>query len=251
MTSTGRAAVLRSLRSGLWLLAGCAFFIGCAEDDADEIARGRGLFATRELSSSRLNHYACTSCHTEHATAGGFIATGAPLAGVTLRPSYWGAQENDLLRSINACLRQFMGQAQPLSQDDANARAVYAYLKSLEPGDSAPVAFTVVREIAMLPRGSAARGEPLYARACLGCHGALHDGSGRISDRVPVLPDQTLAEHADYSKRDQRLVFIEKTRHGGFLGYGGDMPPFSAERLSDAEVSDLLELFEVFDDTTP
>jgi thiosulfate dehydrogenase len=36
-------------------------------------------------------------------------------------------------------------------------------------------------------------------------------------------------------------VFIEKVRHGGFLGYGGDMPPYSLEVLPDATVSDLLE----------
>jgi thiosulfate dehydrogenase len=39
----------------------------------------------------------------------------------------------------------------------------------------------------------------------------------------------------------QRLIFTEKIRHGLFLGYGGTMPPFSSQLLSDAEVSDLLE----------
>jgi len=36
-------------------------------------------------------------------------------------------------------------------------------------------------------------------------------------------------------------VFTEKIRHGLFLGYGGVMPPFSREVLSDQDVSDLLE----------
>jgi len=60
------------------------------------------------------------------------------------------------------------------------------------------------------------------------------------------LPEDTLAEHAGYSLRSQRLVFIEKIRHGLFLGYGGDMPPFSKEQLSDAEISDVLEALGVF-----
>jgi thiosulfate dehydrogenase len=35
-------------------------------------------------------------------------------------------------------------------------------------------------------------------------------------------------------------VFVEKTRHGGFLGYGGTMPPFSLNVLSDEDLADLL-----------
>jgi thiosulfate dehydrogenase len=60
---------------------------------------------------------------------------------------------------------------------------------------------------------------------------------------VPILPDDTLAAHAPpaYSPRTQRLVFIEKTRHGGFLNYGGEMPPFSLETLPDTDLSDILE----------
>jgi thiosulfate dehydrogenase len=43
----------------------------------------------------------------------------------------------------------------------------------------------------------------------------------------------------------QRLIFIEKIRHGRFLGYGGEMPPFSSELLSDADVADVLEYLSI------
>jgi thiosulfate dehydrogenase len=96
------------------------------------------------------------------------------------------------------------------------------------------VAFSVVKDLdPRLPRGDAQRGAPLYAAACASCHGSMHSGKGRLSARIPKLPEDTIAEHADYSLRDQRLVFLEKIRHGGFYGYGGDMPPFSLEALSD------------------
>ena len=36
-------------------------------------------------------------------------------------------------------------------------------------------------------------------------------------------------------------------RHGGFLGYGGEMPPFSVEKLSDAELADLIEYLGPYD----
>ena len=71
----------------------------------------------------------------------------------------------------------------------------------------------------------------------------MHTGAGQLSASIPILPDDTLAAHPPptYSPRLQRLVFIEKTRHGLFLGYGGDMPPFSLETLPDASLSDILE----------
>jgi thiosulfate dehydrogenase len=108
------------------------------------------------------------------------------------------------------------------------------------------VPFTVVQTVGPLPRGDAERGAELFERACSGCHGALGDGAGALSPRVPVLPDATLADHADYTPADVRLVFVEKVRHGGFFGYGGVMPPFSLEVLSDAELSDVLEALGAF-----
>src|SRR5262249_13594755 len=146
---------------------------------------------------------------------------------VTLRPSFWGGQENDLLRSIDDCRAQFMDVSTPLDPSDPDAEALYAYLASLEPGDAAPVAFTVVRSIADVPRGDAVSGQLVYAASCVPCHGGMHTGDGRRAPRVPVLPEDTLAAHAQFSPAAQRLVFIEKIRHGGFLGYGGNMPPYS------------------------
>ncbi len=138
----------------------------------------------------------------------------------------------------------------PLAATDPDARSLYAYLESLEPGDDRQQPFTVVTAIDALPRGDEGNGSLLYAEACQTCHGSMHSGEGRLSVRVPAIPDDTLAEpqHIDLSARVQRLVFTEKIRHGLFLGYGGVMPPFSTELLSDSEVSDLLEALGVVDD---
>jgi len=131
--------------------------------------------------------------------------------------------------------------SEPLAASDPDAVALYAYLASLQPLAPDAVPFTVVRDIEPLPRGDARGGQNVFNEACLYCHGLMHSGSGRLDERVPTLPEDTLAEHSEFSARVQRLIFIEKTRHGLFLGYGGDMPPFSLEVLSDAQVSDLLE----------
>lgn len=213
------------------------------EPHADDVARGQDLFTSRELSPSGSNLFSCATCHDLNAGQTMVRRPGAPLAGVTSRPSFWGGDENDLLRAIDDCRTEFMLANTPLDAADANADALYAYLLSLEPGDPSAQAFTVVRDVADVPRGDARRGYVVYAQACEQCHGSMHDGDGRLGDIVPVLPEDTLAAHPApaWSPRTQRLVFIEKTRHGVFLNYGGEMPPFSLEVLPDADLSAALE----------
>jgi thiosulfate dehydrogenase len=220
---------------------------GCGAEPAgtpSPVERGRALFTSAALSPSKLNDFTCATCHDAGAGTSDRRKPGAAMAGVTRRPSFWGGQENDLLRSIDDCRALFMEAEAPLDPADPDADALYAYLDGLAPGDVdpvAPVAFTVVQSIADVPRGDASSGQFLFAQSCAACHGAMHTGAGRLDARVPALPDETLAAHATYGVAAQRLVFIEKIRHGGFFGYGGDMPPFSLEVLPDAAVSDILE----------
>ena len=233
---TGRA---RGLRQAACLL-GCSALSACGSSSDQSVAQGRQLFESQALSPSHLNIYTCKTCHDVEADRTPLIKAGAVLAGVTSRPLFWGGQVADLLGAVNACRNYFMVANQPLSATDADAHSLYAYLASLEPGDSEQVPFTIVTEIDALPRGDADHGQVLFAAACSYCHGDMHHGIGRFSG-LPILPEDTIAAHARYSPRSQRLVFTEKIRHGLFLGYGGMMPPFSSERLSDEDVSDLLE----------
>lgn len=230
------------MRAFSLLLACPLALLGCAEDpQAPAAERGRSLVHDSALSSSAFNFYACSTCHAETPEQQGALRrVGAPLAGVTLRPTFWGGQENDLLRAINACLRYFMI-SEPLSASDQRAEALFAYLESLEPGSPEAVPFTIARGVEDIPRVDGAAGESLYLSACFTCHGQKTTGNGRLDPDVPRLPEDTIAEHEDYSARLLRLVFIEKTRHGLFLGYGGTMPPFSMEALSDAELAAILE----------
>ena len=231
----------------VWLIGAPLMAAGCSQPVATNAqARGEALFESRALSPSRLNFFTCATCHQAQVDPDDpYVRPGAALAGATDRPSFWGGQENDLLRAINACRKQFMFASAPLAAADPDAEALYAYLLTLEPGDSAPAPFTIVRSVLDLPRGESQGGARVFARTCALCHGSMHEGQGRLDERVPVLPEQTLAEHAEYGKRSQRLIFIEKIRHGGFLDYGGEMPPYARETLADSEVSDLLEAMQV------
>jgi thiosulfate dehydrogenase len=166
------------------------------------------------------------------------------MAGVVNRPSFWGGTEIELLRAVNHCLYYFMLGNEPWTADNPEARAMYAYLESLDGGSTGAQAspFTVVTEVAEPPPGDGERGAAVYDRACLSCHGTIHTGAGRLVERAPVLPEEWLAAHPDgeYTPLERRLVFVEKVRHGGFLGYGGQMPPFSQETLTDQDLGDML-----------
>jgi thiosulfate dehydrogenase len=231
-------------------LLGCALLSACSgTPEQSAVDRGRQLFESKALSQSHLNDYTCATCHDLRATTPPSKKAGGALAGVTLRETFWGGQEADLLGSINACRNNFMGDNRPLSANDEQARSLYAYLVSLEPGDANPIPFTVVTDIEALARAETpeaisnaeAHGQLLFLQTCQYCHGEMHTGVGRLSTLEPILPEDTLVAHAQYTPRIQRLIFTEKIRHGLFLGYGGVMPPFSAELLSDNDVSDLLE----------
>ena len=101
--------------------------------------------------------------------------------------------------------------------------------------------FTVVRAVADLPPGNADVGHAVYDRACKNCHGTAHTGEGQLTPLAVVLPEAPLTTTlAGMAPAQQRLAFIEKTRHGGFLGISGTMPPFSTEVLSDADLASIL-----------
>jgi len=241
-----------SISIGVFALSFSALGLGCTTETPSPIIErgtavdhGAALFQDPTISGTSLNSYTCATCHETGVADPSRIRTGASLVGVTKRPSYWGGEELDLLRAINACSYYFMLRLTPFTAEDIEAQALYAYLESIsqtaEGTDAQP--FSVLVTIADLPAGDAKRGQDLYGRACGYCHGPAHTGAGRLIKRSPILPDQTLEQHplGEYTADEQRLVFVEKVRHGGFVTYSGEMPPFSTEKLSDAELADILQ----------
>jgi sulfite reductase beta subunit-like hemoprotein len=64
----------------------------------------------------------------------------------------------------------------------------------------------------------------------------------RVASYFAPAPYEKLEDHPldEYTAEERILVFVEKIRHGAFLGAGGPMPPFSMETLSDQDVGDIL-----------
>jgi thiosulfate dehydrogenase len=209
---------------------------------------GAEIFADPGLSAYSFNTLACDTCHEKHSGDGGeHIRPGAALAGAVQRGSYWGGNEIDLLRAVNDCLRYFMLQDEPWTGKEPEAEAIYAFLEALPATseDRAPVAFSVAIDLPDPHEGTSAAGAQIYRRACQTCHGEAHTGAGRLVEYSDVLPEDALGHHplGEYTAEERRLVIVEKVRHGGFLGYAGQMPPFSREKLSDAELDDLIAFF--------
>jgi thiosulfate dehydrogenase len=233
------------VRSLLPVAIGGALLAGCAGETTVEVVeaadRGEALFADATIGREG-NTVACIDCHAT-AVGGPPYLTGAILARALDRPSFWGGQELDAIEATEQCLYFFMGRPEGLEPGDPVADDLFAYLDALE-GDDAlaePQPFSI-GSVVFPGGGDAGRGEPIYAAACASCHGAKGTGEGRLVPGAPVLPDGTLAAHPspEYTEEERRLVFVEKIRHGPFLGYGGTMPPFSLEVLPDDELADLL-----------
>lgn len=230
---------MRSAALSALLLLGSS----CAQHVSPE-QWGAQLAADPALTQSPYNRFSCLTCHAEQ--RGGAtdpLLPGAPLAGSTQRPTFWGGAVLTVRDAVDVCLERFMHGA-PLDPSAPQAQALYAYLRSLTPQDATLLGaqpFTVARAVSQPTGGDAARGAGLYQRACFSCHGAPHTGAGATYALDQPLPETTQNEHTApmYTQADLETIFVQKLRQGSFLGFAGVMPPFSTERLSEQDAADL------------
>jgi thiosulfate dehydrogenase len=220
-----------------------ALAAGCGSRPA--VDYGRALFSDATVSSAASNPFKCSTCHEIVPTAVKSLP-GYTMYDSTVRAAWWGGTVTTVLDATNQCVSQFM-RGKPLADDDEKGRAIFVYLSSLSPDASAPtLPLTVVQNIVDVPSGDATRGKMWWDQGCGNCHGAPHTGDGRISDVASLVPDDSLAAHGTDPKTGARPVVIEKVRHGKFFNVGGNMPLFSLEALSDAQLGDILAYLEGF-----
>lgn len=208
---------------------------GCTEE-LSGAAYGQVRFEAAAVSTSPINTFSCATCHTLGASTE--RPAGGSLDGVVQRRGWWGGRESRLLDAMNVCVTEFMGGA-PLTAESDDARALYLWLAQASPGGRVePLPLTWVRDVTALSslQGDASRGATVWKAACLTCHGAPHTGEGRLDARAGHVPEDSAKEFGSQT----RAVVVEKVRHGKFFAIGGRMPPFASERLSDAEMADLL-----------
>ncbi|NVJ21416.1 MULTISPECIES: c-type cytochrome [Myxococcus] len=203
---------------------------------------GELLFRDARFSESQFNDFSCATCHATTPTPlNGRMDSGYTLYNVASRPNWWGGYETNLLDAVNFCYVSFMRGVQKLPEDSPQSRALYEYLVSISPDATAPaLPYTVVKDIQEVPRGSTERGQAVYQAACQECHGAIHTGEGRLTEMASILPEVTQDYDELFPGIPHSLVVIEKVRHGQFFHIGGNMPAYSLESLSDADMGALL-----------
>jgi thiosulfate dehydrogenase len=216
---------------------------GCGSRPA--LDYGRALFDDPTISSAPSNPFKCSTCHEVTATPSKQLP-GYVLYDAAARAAWWGGSVQTLLDATNQCIYNFM-RGQPLAADDEKGRALFVYLQSLSPDATAPtLPLMVVQNIVDVPSGDAGNGQKIWNASCGNCHGAPHTGQGRLSDQVSLVPDDSIANHGTSPTMGARPVVIEKVRHGKFFNVGGNMPLFSVEAMSDAQLGDVLAYLEQF-----
>ncbi|MBN9681041.1 MULTISPECIES: c-type cytochrome [unclassified Corallococcus] len=235
---------MRGVRGGVAALL-VGVLAGCGGDTAGPVAAadyGEALFQDPGLSPSEYNQFSCATCHVTTPEAPGWrIDSGHTLYNVAARPSWWGGSETRLMDAVNFCYVNFMRGVTKLEVEEPRSRSLYEYLSRISPDAQAPaLPFTVVKDIQDVPRGDVTRGEAVYQTACHHCHGAPHTGEGRLTDFASVLPEVTQTYDQVFPGIPHAQVVIEKVRHGPFFGVGGNMPLYSTEALSDADLGALL-----------
>lgn len=237
------------IRDRRWRFAALAALVTAASGSCVERVsaeqRGAALVNSPAFSPSRFNQYACATCHRSTASdRPDAILPGALLAGSTARPTFWGGSVVALEDAVGICFEKFMRGGRFDASAD-NAVDLYAYLQSIERAPGAvttAVAFTIPGTTSPPMAGDATRGATVYNRACSICHGGPRSSSRAIS-YATVIPDDTEREHTaamGYTAETLQQVFVEKARHGSFLGFAGNMPPFSTELLTDQDLADIV-----------
>jgi cytochrome c len=180
------------------------------------------------------NSFTCATCHAiAEPASNGLRRAGHPLVDALRRPHYKNGQLTEFVDAANSCLDEWMN-ADPWTTSSADYLALQAWLELQAPPDPAPaVAIQVVAPPESLAGGDAAEGRSTFNASCAICHG--EDGSGSIQAPAVAgfgLAPQLVADRVRLSGRADSDVY------GGLTG--GIMPFWGANRLSDAELLDLV-----------
>ena len=187
------------------------------------------------------NSFSCSTCHAlKEPSADGLRRPGHPIGDATRRPSWKNGQLDDMREAVNSCLQEWMN-AEPWAADDPRWLALYEFLDGQAALESAPaLSFSIVDPPVELGGGDPDAGRATFNQSCAVCHG--QDGAG-TNQAPPVVG---FGHAPDYTARRVRTSGrLDSPIYPGLSG--GVMPFWSAERLSDAELLDLVAYLELLD----
>lgn len=202
--------------------------------DQAQIIRGEAVFISP---NPQGNVFSCGTCHSiSEPASDGLRRAGHPLGNATKRSSYKNGQLSHMLDAANSCLTEWMN-APGWNESSEDWQDLYAYLDIQTTQSSANVSYEIVDPPADLGDGNVLAGQNVFNSSCVVCHG--DDGAGTdIGPRVAGigLPADYIARRIRLSGRANSQVYA------GLLG--GIMPFWSADRLSDMEIRDIVAFLE-------
>lgn len=182
------------------------------------------------------NSFSCATCHAlDEPESDGVRRVGHPIGGANERSSYKNGQLSDMLDAVNSCLDEWMN-APTWTADDPSWIALRDFLATAgSNGDD--IDYTIAAPPSELSGGDADAGQALFNRTCATCHGQNAIGTNRGPGLAGATVDaQTIARRIRTSGNSSSNIYADLT--------GGIMPFWSAERLSNAELLDLVAYVE-------
>lgn len=216
----------------LVVLVGLVSINGCSgSEDGETVVSGEALYMEPHPDG---NTFACATCHSlEEPAPDGVRRPGHQVGDAANRPSYKNGQLVDLIDAINSCRVEWMAATQ-FSETDPRWLALQEYLSGVAGEGAAPeLAYEIAQPPAALDGGDEAAGRELFNASCVVCHGVDAVGTERAPVlRGSLLDAETIATRVRTSGATNSAVYDGLT--------GGRMPFWSADRLSDDELLDIV-----------
>lgn len=235
-------------------VASVVFVGGCdpGNDDADDDGGlggesgeeqhvdGRALYAEPIADG---NSFSCATCHAlSEPAADGLRRAGHPIGDATRRPSWKNGALPEMQAAVNSCLSEWMN-ADPWPAQDPRWALLYGYLDQQTQLESAPaLVHEIVAPPAELSGGDAERGRSVFNSTCSSCHAT----DGRGSNLGPGVYGRAL-DAAYVARRVRTSGRADSQIYPGLTG--GVMPFWSASRLSDDELRDIIAYLEILDES--
>lgn len=209
--------------------------VGCSEA-AEEAGSGPALDGEQVYlrTVEGGNTFACATCHAlDEPAEDGMRRVGHRLGDATRRPSYKGGQLTEMRDAVNSCLTEWM-RAEAWEASDERWIALHAWLDAKATSDASPaVELQIVEPLEDTSGGDADAGRALFNTSCAFCHGTDAVGTNQaLSLSGRALDGAYVALRVRTSGPSTSPVYDGLT--------GGQMPFWGADRLSDAELRDLV-----------
>ncbi|MFK7827361.1 MAG: DM13 domain-containing protein [Oligoflexales bacterium] len=180
------------------------------------------------------NSFSCNSCHARKDPADdGMVRAGHDLENAYNRSSFKNGQLSTLLAAVNSCRQEWMN-APAFTTEQIAWTNLESFLKDLSEGqDSSPISFEINQAPSDLSGGDADTGMKTFNNSCSICHGA--NGVGSIQG--PGIAGTSLTGE-EIAKRIRTSGSQASDVYDGLTG--GKMPFFTADRLEDKDLRDII-----------